>query len=193
MRIIVRLSMSLVALSAAALSFQSLMRLGQLCGYGSLAGLYPLVLDLGAASSCAAWLHARSRQALGMTWGLLGCSVVLNGTVHFLDATHTAPSWLLVVAVAAMPPTVLGLCVHLAVGLGGHPAGSMPPVDVLDEFDDADEPPDFWRDAPFATTPGGRAAELLEQGAGRRRLARELGISEHRARQLKAGRDEATS
>ncbi len=90
-RIIVRFSKTLVALSAAALSFQSLMRLGRLCGYGSLAGLDPVMLDLGAAPSCTAWLHARSRQALGMTWGLLGCSVALNGTVHYLDATRTTP------------------------------------------------------------------------------------------------------
>jgi hypothetical protein len=36
-------------------------------------------------------------------------SVVLNGTPHYLQSTHTAPSWLLVIAVAAVPPTVLGL------------------------------------------------------------------------------------
>lgn len=118
MRTIVRTSMALVALAAAALSYQSLARLGELCGYGGLSWLYPLVVDAGAAASCATWLHARSRQALGMTWALLAASVVLNGTVHYLDSTGTAPSWLLVVAVAAVPPLVLGLCVHLAVGMG---------------------------------------------------------------------------
>jgi hypothetical protein len=110
--------MTLVALSAAALSYQSLMRLGELCGYGSLAWLYPLVVDLGAAASCATWLHVRSRQALGMTWSLLATRVLLNGTTHYLMSTGIPPSWLLVVAVSAVPPTVLGLCVHLAVGLG---------------------------------------------------------------------------
>lgn len=118
MRTVVRVSMALVALAAAALSYQSLARLGELCGYGGLSWLYPLVVDAGAAASCATWLHARSRQALGMTWALLAASVVLNGTVHYLDSTGTAPSWLLVVAVAAVPPLVLGLCVHLAVGMG---------------------------------------------------------------------------
>lgn len=189
MRIIVRVSMTLVALAAAALSFQSLMRLGELCGYGSLAGLYPVVLDLGAASSCAAWLHTRSRQALGMTWGLLGCSVVLNGTVHFLDSTHTAPSWLLVVAVAAMPPTVLGLCVHLAVGLGDHSEGAMSPSGDTDETGEADDGPDFWATAPYAATPEGRAAELIDAGVGRRRLASELGVTEYEARRLLASRN----
>lgn len=193
MKTIVRVSMTLVALSAAALSFQSLMRLGQLCGYGSLAGLYPVVLDLGAASSCAAWLHNRSRQALGMTWGLLGCSVVLNGTVHFLDATRVAPSWLLVVAVAAMPPTVLGLCVHLAVGLGGHIEPAASAADGLDELGGDENTPDWWADAPFADTPGGRAAELLASGVGRRKLAAELGVTEHEARKIIAGRNGVAS
>jgi hypothetical protein len=32
-----------------ALSYQSLMRLGVLCGYGALSVLYPLVVDAGAA------------------------------------------------------------------------------------------------------------------------------------------------
>lgn len=108
MRTIVRLSMTLVALAAAALSYQSLMRLGELCGYAGLSWLYPLVVDLGAAASCAAWLHARSRQALAMTWSLLATSVVLNGTTHYLTSTGTAPSWLLVVGVAAVPPTRAG-------------------------------------------------------------------------------------
>jgi len=169
-KIIVRVSMTLVALSAAALSFQSLMRLGELCGYGSLAFLYPIVLDLGAASSCAAWLHMRSRQALKMTWGLLGCSVVLNGTVHYLDATYTGPSWLLVVAVAAMPPTVLGLCVHLAVGLGDPPVAA-----VVNHPTVSDEDP---------------VSELIESGVGRRKLAEALNVSEYRARRLLAERSE---
>jgi hypothetical protein len=43
--------MGLVALAAAALSCQSLMHLGPLCGYGGLAWLFPLVVDLGAAAS----------------------------------------------------------------------------------------------------------------------------------------------
>jgi len=177
-RIVVRVSMTLVALSAAALSFQSLMRLGQLCGYGSLAGLYPVVLDLGAASSCAAWLHTQSGQALGMTWGLLGCSVVLNGTVHYLDATHTAPSWLLVVAVAAMPPTVLGLCVHLAVGMG-RPGAQEPGAGPLGER--MAEPPVSGTDGPTAPP------------LGRRRLAAELKISEHEARKILAARNGVAS
>lgn len=167
MRIIVRLSMTLVALAAAALSYQSLMHLGELCGYGGLSWLYPLVVDLGAAASCAAWLHARSRQALGMTWTLLATSVVLNGTTHYLTSTGTAPSWLLVVGVAAVPPTVLGLCVHLAVGMGRPGAG----VSGAGSWERAAELP-----ADSATVPP----------IGRRKLAAELNITEHEARKILA-------
>jgi hypothetical protein len=181
MRHVVRISMALVALAAAALSYQSLAQLGQLCGYGSLSWLYPVVVDAGAAASCAAWLHNGSRQALGMTWSLLSISVALNGTTHWLESIHTAPSWPLVVAVAAVPPMVLGLCVHLAVGMGHDtaPPESPAPTRSLptagDRVPDADDPDPV--------------AELIESGAGRRRLAKELDISEHRARQLIASRN----
>jgi hypothetical protein len=166
MRIIVRSSMALVAVAAAALSFQTLWRLGQLAGYGDLAWAFPLVVDLGAASSCATWLHTRSRQALGMTWALLATSVLLNGTTHYLSSTGTAPGWLLVVGVAAVPPTVLGLCVHLAVGLGSDDAEATH-VRAEPAFDLAE-----------------RARQIVpaHPGVGRNTLARELRVSTYRAR-----------
>lgn len=131
MRLTVRVAMSLVALAAATLSFQSLAHLGELCGYGGLSWLYPLVVDLGAAAACCAWLHTRGIPPLLMTWGLLATSVLLNGTVHYLGSTGTEPSWMLVVAVAAVPPIVLGLCVHLTIGMG-H--GSAPAADSEGEI-----------------------------------------------------------
>jgi hypothetical protein len=169
-KLIVRISIALVAVAAAALSFQSLWRLGQLAGYRDLAWAFPLVVDLGAASSCAAWLHTKSRQALGMTWALLASSVLLNGTTHYLESTGTAPSWLLVVAVAAVPPTVLGLCVHLAVGLGTENA----PISCREEDTEDDL--------------AARARQIVAAtpGIGRNTLARELSISTHRARGLLA-------
>ena len=42
----------------------------------------------------------------------------------------------------------------------------------------------FWDHADPAQPGGDRVAELIADGAGRRRLARELGISEYEARQL---------
>lgn len=175
MRAVVRGAMGAVALAAAALSYQSLMHLGELAGYGGLSILYPLVVDAGAAASCAAWLHTRGRQPLAMTWALLAVSVVLNGTTHYLESTHTAPSWLLVVAVAAVPPTVLGLCVHLAVGMGG-PVRTGPLVHEPDRTQDA-------TDTPMGVNPN-PVAELIEAGASRRQVAAELGVTEYRARQL---------
>lgn len=180
MKNLIRAVMGLVALAAAALSFQSLMHLGELCGYGRLAFAYPLTLDLGAVASCAAWMHERNRQALGMTWAMLAISVVLNGTVHYLDTERSTPSWLLVVLVAAVPPAVLGLVVHLAVG---RPAA----VAEQPELDDVDEPA-AEAEAEVTAELAERAREVLAQrpGAGRGVLARELGVSEHRARQVLA-------
>lgn len=183
MRTTVRASMATVALAAALLSYESLMHLGVLAGYGGLSFLFPIVVDAGAAASCATWLHTRSRQPLLMTWALLAVSVILNGTVHFLTSTHTAPNWWLVVAVAAVPPTVLGLCVHLAVGLGGPdrlPPGGGQPVGPTTSGGTGGS-----ADSTHDTDP---LAELLAQGVGRRRLAAELGVTEHQARQLLAGR-----
>lgn len=273
MRLIVRWSMVLVALAAASLSYQSLMQLAGLAGYGMLSALYPLVVDAGAAASCAAWLHTRGRQALAMTWSLLAVSVVLNGTEHYLESTRTAPSWLLVVAVAAVPPSVLGLTLHLAVdmrrpdqrtwegpagptaphtglrdvsvftqshepqtdmrrpgqeewgsGLAGSTApgasrsnsghtqakvtqtsGARPPGQLdtgateLAEPSCTDsrlDPPQRVRGQAEPTAPGVQRStsestsgsnllsELIEQGAGRRTIAAELGITEHEARKM---------
>jgi len=167
-RIIVRTSMALVALAAAALSYQSLAHLGELCGYGGLSWLYPLVVDAGAAASCATWLHTRGRQPLVMTWALLAISVLLNGTTHYLTSTTTAPSWLLVVAVAAVPPTVLGLCVHLAVGMAAAPEA---PAE-----DPVAEPELLDRARQVIAVSGGQV--------GRNTLARELDVSEWQARRL---------
>jgi hypothetical protein len=171
-KLLIRIVMGLVALAAAALSFQSLMHLGELSGYGVLSFAYPVVLDLGAVASCAAWIHERSRQALGMTWGLLAASVVLNGTVHYLTAERIAPSWLLVVAVAAVPPAVLGLVVHLAVGDRAGAPNEAPAVP-------GDEDP--------VAELRVRAVEIIESTggqAGRNTLAKELGVSPWKARKL---------
>lgn len=111
-------SIALVTVAAFALSFQSLMKLGELAGYGGLAWLYPLCVDLGTVSSCTAWLATRSRQAFWMTWSLLAISVLQNGTVHWLIATGQKPEWWLITLVATVPPCVLGLTVHLGVTLG---------------------------------------------------------------------------
>jgi hypothetical protein len=52
------------------------------------------------------------------TWPLVLASAALNRTEHYVESTHTA-SWLLVVVVAAVPPTVLGLRVAAGMRRGG--------------------------------------------------------------------------
>ena len=70
--------------------------------------------------------------------------------------------------------------VHLAV-LMGRPA----PTDTVAE-EHEDDPRDenglsrLWDDAP----PADRATQLITAGVGRRRLSRELGVTEYQARQL---------
>lgn len=146
---------------------------------------------------------------------LLASSVAANALGHGLAAYAARPAWWVVVAVSAVPPAVLGAVVHLAV-LVGRPVGDTPPgprfADLFedepladDEEDHADEHPDghlaehgfsrAWDDPPPAgdldhdgdeREGDDRAAELIAAGAGRRRLARELGLSEHQARALLA-------
>jgi hypothetical protein len=169
MKALIRIVRGLVGFAAAALSFQSLMHLGELCGYGELSFLYPLTLDLAAAASYATWVHEKNRQALVVTWALLAVSVVLNGEVHHIDAEHTGTSWLLVVLVAAVPPTVFGLIMHLAA-----PKTSELPCDS----GGSSEPDELLERA--------RTVLAVNPSAGRSVLARELDVSPHQARRLKA-------
>lgn len=208
MRTVVRISMALVAVAAFALSFQSLMELGALAGYGRLAFLYPVVVDLGTVSSCTAWLATRSREAFWMTWTLLGISVVQNGTVHWLIATGQRPEWWLVTLVATVPPLVLGLTVHLGVGLAS--SEKIGPAGHIDLSEGSNG--NFENDQDRADTSSGQeegvigaptmglcppvaalshnvdqsdpVAQLIESGVGRRKLAEALNITEHRARKL---------
>jgi Protein of unknown function (DUF2637) len=181
-KIFIRVVMGLVALAAGALSFQSLTHLGELCGYGWLSFAYPLTLDLGAAASCAAWIHERNRQALGMTWAMLAISVVLNGTLHYLQTAGTAPSWLLVVLVAAVPPAVFGLVVHLAVGQQ-HVAESdlAAGTNQLAEIFTKDDP-NLGSEVIDTDPLLDRARALMP--IGRPKLAETLEVSDWKARQL---------
>lgn len=188
MRLIIRAAMALVAVAAFVLSFQTLTELARLAGYGGLSFLYPVTLDLGTVSSCAAWMATRSRQAFHMTWSLLSASILMNGVEHWLSATGQRPAWWLVTVISMAPPAILGVVTHLAVGLGGpdrlerrvhEPAGPVTsPGGVMQ----------------VTAEPGELLAsdtldDLLAQGAGRRRIAAELGVSEHEARKLLAERN----
>lgn len=162
-----------VAAAAAVLSFAALRDLALVCGFAPwLAWLLPVVVDAGAAAGSLVWLGGWSapsarRFARALALALLGLSVAANALGHGLAAFALAPAWWVVVVVSAIAPAVLGAVVHLAV-LVGRPAETALPPDV-----DGQDPPD-------------RAVELIAEGAGRRRLSRELDISEYEARQLLA-------
>lgn len=193
----------IVATAAAVLSFSALRDLALLCGFApELAWLLPVVVDAGAAAGSLVWLGGRApelarRFARTLALTLLGLSVGANALAHGLDAYRLAPAWWVVVVVSAIAPAVLGSVVHLAV-LVGRPLA--PPVDNTDpspvdpivaavEADTLDEHglSRRWAEAPPAVSingPPDRAAELIAAGAGRRRLSRELDITEYEARRL---------
>lgn len=170
-----------VATAAAVLSFSALRDLAVLCAFDArLAWLLPITIDAGAAAGCLVWLKsgdtdgAERSFARSLTWALLASSVGGNAIVHYLTAYQITPPWWLIVAVSAVPPAVLGATVHLAVLVGRKTPDNADP-------DASPGPP--------SDAGGDRVTELIEAGAGRRVLARELNISEHAARQLLAGRE----
>lgn len=196
----------IVAAAAAVLSFAALRDLALLCGFAPhLAWLLPVVVDAGAAAGSLVWLGgwtaaAARRFARSLALALLGLSVAANALGHGLAAFALSPAWWVVVIVSAVAPAVLGAVVHLAVLVGRPdpepPAGGEPVLWVHDESADVHAVIEsavkagrldehglsrLWDQAP---TPTQRAAALIAEGAGRRRLARELGVSEYEARQL---------
>ncbi|MEU7813878.1 DUF2637 domain-containing protein [Pseudonocardia sp. NPDC049154] len=191
-----------VAVAAAVLSFAALRDLARMCGFAVwLAWLLPVVVDAGAAAGSLVWLggwaaDTARRFARALALCLLALSVAANALGHGLEAYGLEPPWWVVVVVSAIAPAVLGAVVHLAVLVGRvKPA---PPVELADDdfADLGDEPlSPWWESAPPVSEPSryDRAEALIASGIGRRRLARELGVTEHEARQLLASsrRDDA--
>lgn len=184
--------LALVALAAAVLSFSALRDLALVCGFsGGLAWLLPVTIDAGAAAGALAWLGGPVAGRLfgrTLTWALLSTSVVGNAVSHYLSAYHLAPAWWLVVLVSAVAPAVLGCGVHLAVLVGRTVETVTTPAECPSP--EITEPA---RGDDTAATPVPElaavpdpdpVAELIESGAGRGRIAKELGITEHQARKL---------
>ena len=179
-RVLLFTLLAVVAMAAAVLSFSALRDLGLACGFDPrLAWLVPVVVDAGAAAGSVSWLSQPSPVARvfgrRLAVVLLAASVIGNGIAHLLEAYDLEAAWWLVVAVSALAPCVLGAVVHLVV-LAVQDSTERPEMDedaTRDEVGSAevDDAPD-------------RAAELLAEGIGRRRLAKELGVSEYEARQL---------
>lgn len=179
--------LAVVALAAAVLSFSALRDLAMLCGFHErLAWLLPVVVDAGAATGCLIWLGTGSaaralRFARALTWVLLASSVAGNAVVHYLAAYSLHPAWWLVVLVSAVAPTVLGSVTHLAVLVSRE----VPLPDAAGH----DEAPDFIpADIPAAPVAPSddllTRARALGPGAGRRTVARTLGVSDYKARTL---------
>lgn len=189
-----------VATAAAVLSFSALRDLALACGFGRrLAWLLPVVVDAGAAAGSLVWLGGRApdaarRFARGLALALLVLSVAANALGHGLAAFGRIPPWWVVVIVSAVAPAVLGAVVHLAVLVGrsqGDVAAASDEPETVDlESLDEHGLSRWWEVAPPVAeqhrTETDRAAELIAAGAGRRRLSRELAITEYEARQLLA-------
>lgn len=188
--------LAVVSGSAAVLSFATVRDLALACGYPlRLAWLLPVVIDATAVVGSRIWLgSAASRSAIryARALALAAAAVTIGANVlqHGLAAYHTMPPWWLVAALAAIPPTALVAVAHqVALLTRAH--------SVLDPVAGKPE----TSSSPAAARPGSRPVERAtgDDGlaaralrvitatpgpVGRRRLARELDISEHQARQL---------
>lgn len=185
------LGLALVGAAAAVLSFAALRDLAIRCDVPPhLAWLLPLTVDLLAAITTRVWLRRRAhpdaqRYARGLAIGAILATVTGNAAHGYLVSFDVTPPWWAVVIVSAVPAAALGFLVHLAVLVGRDPAEeprrlrSWPRPADRDEDDGAGDD----EGVPGETLEEKRE-RLLRAGAGRRRLARELDISEHDARTL---------
>lgn len=196
-RAVMWLLLAVVAAAAAVLSFSALRDLASLCGFApGLAWLLPVVIDAGAATGCLVWLGSDSSErarhfARALTWLLLASSVAGNAVVHGLSAYGLRPVWWLVVLVSAVAPAVLGAVVHLAVLVGRpHVADyHSSPLTSDDAHTLTMHDGIHSHDVRTTDVVADPVSALIEQGLGRRKLARELDISEYEARRLLASRN----
>lgn len=150
----------------------------------------PLLVD---GLFAAAWLRMRRRRREGVPVGGLAWTALALALVATLLGNLAAP-WVhgredvLAYVVAAWPALAFALVWELVTGHGRAPAG---PGDEPDpDVDEADPParqPELVELAPGPVEVEGWEAKrdrLLDEGAGRPTLSRELGISDYEARQL---------
>lgn len=186
--------LAVVAAAAAVLSFASLDGLAALCGTPArLSWLLPISIDAAAVVATRVWLRPGApgrvrRFARTLAIAALGLSVMGNGMAHWLVAFHVAPPWWAVVAVAAVPPVVLGAVAHLA-AIVVTQDGRQPSPDPTPALAPASPAPSPATPADHQPSPDPnleRVAELVasDPDVGRPTVARELNISEHQARKL---------
>lgn len=193
--------LGVVALAAAVLSFEALRMLAILAGTPPvLAWLLPVCIDAAGVVATRMWLagpYGARSFARVLALGMIALSVSGNAVSHALRAYDVTPPWWAVVAVAGVPPVVLGAVAHLAaLATRQQPGDSVtvepPAVEPVEtpagHYPVGDDPA-----APGVPTGGdlvSRARHLVAAGeaegrrVGRASLARELDVSEHQARTL---------
>lgn len=201
--------LTIVGAAAAVLSFDGLRGLAELCGFGGLSWLLPVVIDLGAVAGTVAWLGGDRTQVtrLGRNQALilLGVSVGFNVLFHALDAYGLGPSWWLVSSVAAVSPAVLAAVGHLTYTL--VTAGTVSDLDQRPGVSEStpeplNAPAEGKVQVELTTEPMGppagdepwpfaaAVAWAAREGAGSKRIQSHTGLSEYKAKQ--AARDAKT-
>jgi hypothetical protein len=118
----VALGMAVSATSAAVSSFAGLRELAVVAGWPvMLAPMLPLTVDAYAMTATRVWTSESTRSQRARRFartnavGAILLSLSGNATYHLIAAGLVAVSWVVVVAVGAVPALVLGLVSHLAV------------------------------------------------------------------------------
>lgn len=147
------------------------------------------------------WVRRHRDEAAGLgPWAAFWAGMAATIAANLADAQRTAEGYV----VALWPPVCLAITLELVALVATRTAAQQDSApaesaeDEVDETPEGDRYPDLvavddhgvsrrWETAPPAGEPAGdRAGQLIAEGVGRRRLARELGIKEHEARQLLA-------
>ena len=127
-----------------------------------------------------------------LAWVALSTALLATVAGNITAAVVSWTSVAVVLTVAAWPALAFTLVWELVTGHGGGPsklpppAHHTPPVQVAAPLPDVETAQVSGVESPGdrVEAPPARAAELIAAGAGRRRLVRELGVTEWEARQL---------
>jgi hypothetical protein len=170
-------SVLVVAGVAATASYAHMRSLGLRAGEGWRADVLPLSVD-GLLVAASLVIYVRRRAGLHAGW-LPWLGLVLGVLASVAANIAAAEPTVLGRVVAAWPPLAFALSFELLVTVlrdgTAQTSTGRPQIDA----ETPDDPAEGAR-----TRESDPVTELIEQGAGRRRLARELSISEHQARQL---------
>lgn len=192
--------LAVVAGAAAVLSFATVRDLADAAGYPPrLAWLLPVVIDATAVVGSRIWLGAAGAPgavSYARALALAAAVVTIGANVlqHGLAAHQQVPPWWLVAALAAIPPTALVAVAHqVALLTRPHRSDQQTLVEAPGDLGNREPSPVDACEAANTALPVGegelaeRARQLVstaERPVGRRRLARELDITEHQARRL---------